>query len=81
MALNIPSTSVRSKHLKTLPVGCVFKDPKSGYNYEVVQKRLNDGLIKAAVAYIGSEKEAIPLEDVPVKYLKIDNPQRTNEVQ
>ena len=50
MTLNIPSTSVRSKYLKTLPVGTVYKDPKSGYNYEVTEKKLNNTLIKAAVA-------------------------------
>ena len=49
MPLNIPSTSVRSKYLKTLAVGTVYKDPKSGYNYEVVEKKLNSSLVKVSI--------------------------------
>jgi hypothetical protein len=78
MTLNIPSTSLRSKYLKTLPVGTVYKDPKSGYNYKVTEKKLNNTLIKVAVAYLGSDIEPISLQDVTEEYLKIEHPQKAN---
>ena len=77
MTLNIPSTSVRSKYLKTLPVGTVYKDPKAGYNYEFTEKKLNNTLIRAAVAYLGSEKQPISL-DVPEEFLKVEHPHKAN---
>ena len=77
MTLNIPSTSVRSKYFKTLPVGTVYKDPKSCYNYQVTEKKLNNTLIKAAVAYLGSDKQPISL-DVPDEFLKVEHPHKAN---
>jgi hypothetical protein len=77
MTLNIPSTSVRSKYLKTLPVGCVYKDPKSGYNYRVIEKKLNNTLIKTAIAYLGSE-QPISLEEISEEFLKIEHPNKAN---
>ena len=65
MTLNIPSTCLRSKYLKKLPIGTCFTDPKSGYNYEIVEKKLNDTLVKVAIPYLASEKEPITLSDIP----------------
>ena len=75
MTLNIPSASVRSN---TLPVGCVYKDPKSGYNYQVIEKILNNSLVKTAIAYLGSDEQPISLEEVPEEFLKIEHPNKAN---
>jgi hypothetical protein len=78
MTLNIPSTSVRSKYLKRLPVGCIFVDPKSGYNYEVVEKQLNETLVKVAMPYLSSDKQPIELNGIPKEYLKLDSVPKAN---
>ena len=65
MTLNIPSTSVRSKYLKTLPIGTVYVDPKSGYNFEVIEKKIKNSLTKVAVVYLGSDKDPILVQEVP----------------
>ena len=78
MTLNIPSTCLRSKYLKKLPIGTCFVDPKSGYNYEIVEKKLNDTLVKVAVPYLASEKEPITLSDIPKEYLKLDTVPKAN---
>jgi hypothetical protein len=78
MTLSIPATSLRSKYIKTLPVGCCYKDPKSGYNYQVIEKKLNNTLVKVAVACIGSDKQVITLDDVPDEFFKLEHPQKAN---
>jgi len=78
MPLNIPSTSVRSKYLRRLPVGCTFVDPKSGYKYKVVEKKIKNTLVKVAVPYLASDREPILLEDIPKEFLKLDAPPKAN---
>ena len=78
MALNIPSTSIRSNYVKKLKVGTVYTDPKTRYNYQVIEKKMNNSLVKVAVAYLGGDIEPILLQDVPEEYLKIDQPQKPN---
>jgi hypothetical protein len=78
MTLNIPSTSVRSKYLKRLPVGCIFVDPKSGYNYQVVEKQLNETLVKIAEPYLSSDKKPIELNEIPKEFLKLDSAPKAN---
>ena len=76
MSLHIPSCNVKSKFLKSLPVGTVFRDPRNNYNYEIVEKKINSTLTKAALPYIGTQQ---PTDvDVPDKYLKLENPNRAN---
>jgi len=33
MKLTIPSTTVKCRFLKTLPVGTIYKDPRNGHSY------------------------------------------------
>jgi hypothetical protein len=41
LALLFDSWPIRTEDLKkTLPIGCVYKDPKTGYNYQVIEKKL-----------------------------------------
>lgn len=65
MTLNIPSTSLRAKYLKTLPINTVYIDPKNGQNYKVVERKLNNSLIKAAEHYLGNDIEPTVLENIP----------------
>ena len=78
MTLNIPSTSVRSKYLKRLPVVTVYKDPKSKFNYEEIEKQMNNSLVKVAVPYLSSEKQPILLDEIPAEYLKLDSVPKAN---
>lgn len=73
--MNIPTTSIRSQYLKKLKVGTIYADPKSGYFYEVVEKQLNNSLIKVAVPSFDGSK-AIQLDDVPEQFLKVQNTTR-----
>ncbi|KAJ3111277.1 hypothetical protein HK100_002743 [Physocladia obscura] len=70
------STDVRSKYLKSLPMGTVYKDPRNNHIYKVDEKKINSTLSKVGVPYFGSE-EAITI-DVPEKHLKLENPVRFN---
>ena len=75
MKLTIPSTTVKSRFLKTLPVGIIYKDPR---NDIIEEKKINECLSKTGVPYIGSDA---PIEiQVPDKYMymKLDNPKRAN---
>ena len=72
MTLNIPSTSLRSQYLKKLKVGTVYADPTTGYFYQVIEKQLNNSLIKVAVPSFDGSK-AIQLDDVPEQFLKVQN--------
>ena len=33
MTITIPSTTVKSRYIKTLAVGTVYKDPRNNYTY------------------------------------------------
>lgn len=76
MKLTIPSTTVKSRFLKTLPVGTIYRDPRNGHAYIIEEKKINECLSKAGMPYIGSGS---PIEvHVPDKYMKMDNPRRAN---
>ena len=72
MTFNIPSTTVKSKYLKS----SVFQDPRNDYSYQVVERDNNSTLSKAAVPYLGKQDPIIIA--VPDKYLKLENPKRAN---
>jgi hypothetical protein len=55
MKLIIPSTTVKSRFLKTLPVGTIYKDPRNGHSYIIEEKKINECLSKTGVPYIGSD--------------------------
>lgn len=74
----IPSTSVRSKYFKRLPIGTVYKDPKSEYNYKVTEKKMNENMIKIAIPYLSSEEKPIILNDLPKEFLKQDSVPKAN---
>jgi ribosomal protein S18 len=76
MTFNIPSTTVKSKYLKSLPISTVFQDPRNDYSYQVIERDNNSTLSKAAVPYLG-KKDPIKIS-VPDKYLKLENPKRAN---
>jgi len=58
--------------------GCTFVDPKSGYKYEVTEKKMNNTLVKVAVPYLASDREPITLEDIPKEFLKLDSVPKAN---
>ena len=62
MSLKIPATSIRTKFLKSLPLGTCYLDSKTKYVYEVIEKKLNNNFVKSAVPYLGKDKEPIELE-------------------
>ncbi|KAI8836002.1 hypothetical protein BJ741DRAFT_564379 [Chytriomyces cf. hyalinus JEL632] len=72
----VPSTSVRSKYLKSLPIGTVHRDPRNNHIYEIQERKINSTLSKVGIPYFGSN-EAIMI-DVPDKHLKMENPIRAN---
>ena len=39
----IPSTTVKSRFLKTLPVGTIYKDPRNNHIYIIEEKKINTG--------------------------------------
>jgi hypothetical protein len=70
MKLTIP---IKSRFLKTLPVGTIYKDPRNGHSYIIEEKKINECLSKIVVPYIG------PIEiQVPDKYMKLNNSKRAN---
>jgi hypothetical protein len=74
MKLTIPSTTVKSRFLKTLPVGTIHKDTRNGHSYIIEEKKIHECLSKTGVPYIGSDS---PIEiQVPGQYMKSDNPKR-----
>jgi hypothetical protein len=75
--LNLPSSSLRSKHIKNIPTGTIYLDPRNNHIYQVVEKRLNNSLLKVASNYVGNE-EPIVLEDVPDSMFKLENPLKAN---
>ena len=40
----IPSTTVKSRFLKTLPVGTIYKDPRNNHIYIIEEKKINECL-------------------------------------
>jgi hypothetical protein len=46
MTLSIPSTTLRAKYIRTLPINSVYKDPKNDQNYIVVERKLNNSFLK-----------------------------------
>jgi len=75
----IPSTSVRTKFLKSLPVGTIYKDPRNNHSYEVQEYKVNSTLTKIGYPYFGSNEPTII--DVPEEFLKLENPVRPNANQ
>ncbi len=73
-----PSTSVRSKFLRTIPLNSFYKDPRNHHVYQVVEKNANGTLIKAAVIYHGNDIDPIILDNIPDSMLKIENPIKSN---
>ena len=76
MKVVIPSTTVRAKFLKTMPVGTVYNDPGNSHKYKVEEKMAGSALTKIGVACFGDE-ESIDI-DVPEKLIKLVNPKRCN---
>ena len=72
----IPSTTVKSRFLKTLPVGTIYKDPRNAHVYIIEEKKINECLSKIGTPYLGSDP-CIEIQ-VPEKYMKLDNPKRAN---
>ena len=76
--INLPSTTVRSKYLRTLPINTVYVDPKKGHKYQVVERRVGNVMLKAALNYLDNEIEAIQLENITPDMLKVDNIKKAN---
>ena len=79
----IPSCSLRSKYIKTIPIGSLIEDPKNHNIYKVVEKRLpnSSSFVKVAVNHINqSPDDPIPikLENVPEECFKCDNVKKAN---
>ena len=72
----IPSTTVKSRFLKTHPVGTMYKDRLNNHVYIIEEKKINECLSKIGTTYLGSEP-CIEIQ-VPEKYMKLDNPKRAN---
>lgn len=77
MSLHIPSTNVKSKFLKSLPIGTVYRDPRNNYAYEIIEKKVNSTLTKTAVPYNHGNVQPIEIQ-VPDIHLKLENPPRAN---
>ena len=76
MKVTIPSTTVKSGFLKTIPIGTIYIDPRNDYKYQVQERRINTSMTKAGVAYFG-QQDGITIE-VPETMMKIANPKRCN---
>ncbi|TPX63881.1 hypothetical protein CcCBS67573_g08562 [Chytriomyces confervae] len=74
MTVTIPSTTVRNRFLKTLPIGTIYKDPRNEHHYEVQERKINTTLSKVGVPYFGSNQPLVI--DVPEKWMKMVNPVR-----
>jgi hypothetical protein len=67
MTFHIPSTTVKSKYLKSLPISTVFRDPRNNYSYQVVERDNHSTLSKAAVSYLGQS------EPITIAVLRLGN--------
>jgi hypothetical protein len=75
--LSIPSSTLRSRYIRTIPIGTVVKDPVNGHAYIIEEKKLNNNtLVKVATPYNGIEP-SIELT-VDEHHLKIINPKKAN---
>ncbi|KAJ3124935.1 hypothetical protein HK100_011059 [Physocladia obscura] len=70
------ATTVRTRFLKPLPIGIVYKDPRNQHTYKVIEKRINTTFSKYGAPYLGPTEPA--LIDVPDKWMKMTNPQQAN---
>ena len=77
MAIRLPSSCLRSKYIKTLPIEFIFADPKSGLKYQVIERKVNNNYVKVACHYFGN-LEPSPLGDISESMMKIENPIRAN---
>jgi hypothetical protein len=75
-SLNLPSTTVKSKYLKCLPIKTTYQDPINGYFYQVVEKEFNSSLIKAAVPSFDGTK-AIQISRCTRKVLEVTKHHKT----
>ena len=58
--LVIPSSTLRSRYIRTIPIGTVVKDPVNGHAYLIEEKKLNNNsLVKVATPYIGNNQKGI----------------------
>jgi hypothetical protein len=72
--LVIPSSTLRSKYIRTIPIGTVVKDPVNNHSYIIEEKKLNkNSLVKVATLY----EDPIELT-VDEQHLKLMNPNRAN---
>jgi hypothetical protein len=76
MKLTIPSSNVKVKFLRTLPISTIFVDPVNCYKYRVEEKAVNGTLTKEANPFLG-EEAGIEI-NVPDHLLKAKNPKRYN---
>ena len=76
--INLPSTTVRSKYLRTLPINRVYVDTKNGHKYQVVERRVGNVMLKASINYLDNEIEGIQLENITLDMLKADNIKKAN---
>lgn len=78
MTLSIPSTTLRAKYIRTLPINLVYKDPKNDQKYIIVEWKLNNSFIKTAEPYFEDKIEPMVLENIPEDMMKIENPIKAN---
>lgn len=78
----LPSTSLRTKYIRSLPIGCLFIDPRTNLVYKVIEKRLSsNSYAKVAVNHVNAhagDPEPIKLEDVPESMFKCENLNKAN---
>ncbi|EGF76703.1 hypothetical protein BATDEDRAFT_28306 [Batrachochytrium dendrobatidis JAM81] len=55
----------------------IYLDPRNNHIYQVVEKRVNNSLLKVAYNYVGNE-EAVVLDDVPDSMFRLENPIEVN---
>jgi hypothetical protein len=76
MKLTVPSTTVKCRFLKTLPIGTIYRDPRNNHVYEVQERKVGNCYSKIAVPHFGGDE---PIElDVPDTLMKVENPERAN---
>ena len=47
MTFHIPSTTIKSKYLKSLQISTVFQDPRNNYSYQIIKRDNNSNLFCA----------------------------------
>ena len=72
----IPSTTLKAKYLRILPIQTCYLD-SNGHKCGVEERLIRGCLSKVGVAYFG-ENECKVLEDIPVDMFKVPNPKRGN---